>query len=501
MSLWRKKLPSACTICKRNTKYLCITCGKSVCVRVECSIAEENEDTLGWEANKSVGYCLPCAGAVFAGAAAGAGQNEFFSQDHHPSDDIEPAALRHESFNEERSDLEPAGELAYETDSGEDERFQSSEEGVKKAKRGRKASWNEEQITDMIDIIVNDEGLVNKLVFTNTKKASNSEVFKKVLAQLNEKYNAATGKDFPFVVAQMRNKFKWCVSTCKKICLTIKTASGITRFIEDKGYGKWFDLLYPLVKTRDSCKPENACEPSALGRNTADCIDNGINEADDEGESSSTSSNFTDKSSDLAFKKKVAPVKKPTFKKSKTDQVGKALELLQATIDNDPTKDFLQILKEDMKASREQEMRYFQMMCGLMNPTINPNPALAHGNPHHYHSPTVQPLIHGGTSSKEDQHQHSGFQGINQSVQQNSVFLPYSASSCPRTSSSSSPLTVPPGSADQSLLNYVQASVASQQQGFVPQYEELRPVTPTYMYEDSTSSSEGGWNVTGRFGK
>lgn len=82
---------------------------------------------------------------------------------------------------------------------------------MKKAKRGRKASRNEEQITDMIYIIVNVEGLVNKLVFTNTKKASNSEVFKKVLAQLNEKYNAATGKDFPFVVAQMRNKFKWCV--------------------------------------------------------------------------------------------------------------------------------------------------------------------------------------------------------------------------------------------------------------------------------------------------
>ena len=59
-------MPSACTICKRNTS--CITCGKSVCVRVECSIAEEKEDTLGWEASRSVGYCLPCAGAA-AGAA------------------------------------------------------------------------------------------------------------------------------------------------------------------------------------------------------------------------------------------------------------------------------------------------------------------------------------------------------------------------------------------------------------------------------------------------
>ena len=135
-----------------------------------------------------------------------------------------------------------------------------------------------------------------------------------------------------------------------------------------------------------------------------------------------------------------------------------------------------------MKASREQEMRYFQMMCGgLMNPTVSPNP-LANGNPHHYHSPTctLQPFYY-GTSPKEDQHQLSGFQALNQSVQQNSVFLHYSASSCPRTPSSSSPLTVSPGSADQSFLNHVQAAGASQQQGFVPQYEELRPRTPTYM--------------------
>ena len=144
-------------------------------------------------------------------------------------------------------------------------------------------------------------------------------------------------------------------------------------------------------------------------------------------------------------------------------------------------------------------MRYFQMMCGLMNPTISPNP-LANGNVHHYHSPTLQPFYY-GTSPKEDQHQLSGFQALNQSVQQNSVFLPYSASSRPHTPSTSSPLTVSPGSADQSFLNHVQAAGASQQQGFVPQYEELRPITPTYIYEDSTGPSEGGWDVTGRFGK
>ena len=91
-----KKLPSAWTICERNTKYSYITCGKSVCVRVEHSIAEEKEDTLGWEANRNVGYCLPCAGA-----AVGAGQNEFCCENRHPSDGIKPAALKNESLKEE----------------------------------------------------------------------------------------------------------------------------------------------------------------------------------------------------------------------------------------------------------------------------------------------------------------------------------------------------------------------------------------------------------------
>ena len=43
--------------------------------------------------------CLPCAGA-----AAGAGQNEFFSENRHSSNEIEPTALENESLNEERFD-------------------------------------------------------------------------------------------------------------------------------------------------------------------------------------------------------------------------------------------------------------------------------------------------------------------------------------------------------------------------------------------------------------
>ena len=45
--------------------------------------------------------------------------------------------------------------------------------------------------------------------------------------------------------------------------MTIKTASGIKRFQEERGYGACFNQLFEVVKTRDSCSPELATEPSA----------------------------------------------------------------------------------------------------------------------------------------------------------------------------------------------------------------------------------------------
>ena len=130
-------------------------------------------------------------------------------------------------------------------------------------KCGRRSTWQQSHITDMVDLIVNDEDILKKLVFTNIKKSKNTDCYEKVLVQLNMKYQETTGNDFPFTVQQMRVKFKWCISVCKRICLTIKTASGVNNFVADKGYGDWFNLLYPLVKFRDSCQPERASEPSA----------------------------------------------------------------------------------------------------------------------------------------------------------------------------------------------------------------------------------------------
>ena len=60
---------------------------------------------------------------------------------------------------------------------------------------------------------------------------------------------------------QLRNKFKSCVCICKKAALTIRTATGIAKFRDGKCIGSWFDKLYPLIKSRDSCQPERGMEP------------------------------------------------------------------------------------------------------------------------------------------------------------------------------------------------------------------------------------------------
>eukprot|EP00795_Rhopilema_esculentum_P015956 gene15956-7286_t len=58
------------------------------------------------------------------------------------------------------------------------------------------------------------------------------------------------------------------VAECKKAALVMKTSSEIKRFQDNKGYGKWFNCLLPLIQTRASCQPEQAMDPtSVLKRN------------------------------------------------------------------------------------------------------------------------------------------------------------------------------------------------------------------------------------------
>ena len=44
--------------------------------------------------------------------------------------------------------------------------------------------------------------------------------------------------------------------------MTIKTGTGIKRFQDSQGYGKWFPTIFAVVKTRESCQQQPAIEPS-----------------------------------------------------------------------------------------------------------------------------------------------------------------------------------------------------------------------------------------------
>ena len=66
---------------------------------------------------------------------------------------------------------------------------------------------------------------------------------------------------FEYDVKQTREKFKPCIGIFKDAAMKIKTASGITRFQEDKEYGNWFNKLFNVMKYTANCQPKQSIEP------------------------------------------------------------------------------------------------------------------------------------------------------------------------------------------------------------------------------------------------
>ena len=65
MAAWRATLADKgvdmCSSCFADTKYVCIDCRMPICNK--CSIFENDEETDGWTAGRSVGHCQPCFNA------------------------------------------------------------------------------------------------------------------------------------------------------------------------------------------------------------------------------------------------------------------------------------------------------------------------------------------------------------------------------------------------------------------------------------------------------
>ena len=100
-----------------------------------------------------------------------------------------------------------------------------------------------------------------KLDSRNQKFPANANIFDKIADLMNQR---ATNNDRKYRVSfsQVWNKFKKVVSECKSVTLTQRTASGIARYQAERGYGKWWDIRFPLVASRESSDPNNMIEPS-----------------------------------------------------------------------------------------------------------------------------------------------------------------------------------------------------------------------------------------------
>eukprot|EP00794_Sanderia_malayensis_P010337 gene10337-11412_t len=148
-----------------------------------------------------------------------------------------------------------------------------------------KAKWTPCKIADLMDIVICNESFKRKLIFTNTPNSTNGRIYTDIIREL-EKRSEERDTGFLFSVTQVRNKFKKLVAEYKKTAFTATTASGITRFQEK--YGKWFTNLFPVVKQRASCDPDQATEPSTIA------IDKSVSGNDDSRSTSSGRDNSYD---------------------------------------------------------------------------------------------------------------------------------------------------------------------------------------------------------------
>ena len=117
--------------------------------------------------------------------------------------------------------------------------------------------------------------------------------------------------------------------------MKIRNATGIERFQDEKGFGKWFNMLFPLVKTRDSCQPDLAVEPSSL------------NDLSEEEEVARTLEDFV-------------PIKK--IKLPKKNNVSDAIELLKRVVEQDPAKELITFMREESEKARKHELALVELM-------------------------------------------------------------------------------------------------------------------------------------------
>ena len=138
------------------------------------------------------------------------------------------------------------------------------------------------------------------------------------------------------------------------------------RFQKDKSYGSWFLKLYEVVKTRDSCQPDQAIEPRAISS-----IPTVPSQHTSESEASSANQSNV-----------FVPLKQAKRKSNRDDPICEALKLMKTIAEKDPSKELINFMKEDVAKAREHELRLMQMIlsCGNQQPSWTQSHGSAVGN-------------------------------------------------------------------------------------------------------------------------
>ena len=131
----------------------------------------------------------------------------------------------------------------------------------------------------------------------------------------------------------------------QKIALTVKTSTGVKRVQE---LGAWFNQLFPLVQTRDSCNPDMAVESSSsLQLSDGEPVKRASDNRTPTDEQSSDGFHQGDDSD----KKQFLPIRKGRKKKVKSQNsysaLSTAVALFEKVVNNDPTTQLVYFFTEE----------------------------------------------------------------------------------------------------------------------------------------------------------
>ena len=127
--------------------------------------------------------------------------------------------------------------------------------------------------------------------------------------------------------------------------------TGLKRFMDNQG--PWFNTLYQWVKTRDSCQPEQAIEPSGIHLNQSSSSSNSI--ADDFINQNSNNEDVVEQPASLFVP---VPTRGKKRKNSAADSVVESFK----QISEQTTRTMIDFFEKENEKDRKHEETLFQML-------------------------------------------------------------------------------------------------------------------------------------------